>query len=324
MTEPVLKEEIDRFVVLPVNAAYQDLWDMYKYHQKMFWVAEEIDYPADKNDWESLSEDERFFIKRILAFFAGSDGIVIENLVTNFCNEVKISEARAFYTFQAAMEQIHSETYALLIDTFIKDKLEKRELFNAIENFESIKKKADWAMKWISSEQPFVNRLIAFSVVEGIFFSGAFCSIFWLKSKGKMVKALGHSNELIARDEGLHTQFAVLLYKKLKNKPTQDTVHSIVKEAVAIEKEFICDSIPCDLIGMNKVLMSEYIEFVADRLVQQLGFDKIYDSKCPFDFMEQIGLDGKTNFFEKRVSEYQLSGFDNEEIVYTIEEDDDF
>ena len=222
------------------------------------------------------------------------------------------------------MEQIHSETYALLIDTFIKDKLEKRELFNAIENFESIKKKADWAMKWISSEQPFVNRLIAFSVVEGIFFSGAFCSIFWLKSKGKMVKALGHSNELIARDEGLHTQFAVLLYKKLKNKPTQETVHSIVKEAVAIEKEFICDSIPCDLIGMNKVLMSEYIEFVADRLVQQLGFDKIYGSKCPFDFMEQIGLDGKTNFFEKRVSEYQLSGFDNEEIVYTIEEDDDF
>ena len=179
-------------------------------------------------------------------------------------------------------------------------------------------------MKWISSEQPFVNRLIAFAVVEGIFFSGAFCSIFWLKSKGKMVKALGHSNELIARDEGLHTQFAVLLYKKLKTKPTQETVYDIVKEAVTIEKEFICDSIPCDLIGMNKVLMSEYIEFVADRLVQQLGFDKIYDSKCPFDFMEQIGLDGKTNFFEKRVSEYQLSGFDNEEIVYTIEEDDDF
>ena len=324
MTEPVLKEEIDRFVVLPVNAAYQDLWDMYKYHQKMFWVAEEIDYPADKNDWESLSDDERFFIKRILAFFAGSDGIVIENLVTNFCNEVKISEARAFYTFQAAMEQIHSETYALLIDTFIKDKQEKKELFNAIENFESIKKKADWSMKWISSEQPFVNRLIAFAVVEGIFFSGAFCSIFWLKSKGKMVKALGHSNELIARDEGLHTQFAVLLYKKLINKPTQETVFTIVKEAVTIEKEFICDSIPCDLIGMNKVLMSEYIEFVADRLVQQLGFNKIYGSKCPFDFMEQIGLDGKTNFFEKRVSEYQLSGFDNEEIVYTVEDDDDF
>ena len=322
--EPILTDETNRYVILPIDNKYKPLWDLYKKHIACFWTAEEIDYSADKEDWESLSDNERYFIEHVLAFFAGSDGIVIENLVTCFAREVKISEARAFYSFQDAMETIHSEVYALLIDTYVKDPQRKNILFNAIENIPSVSAKASWALKWINPSLPFSVRLIAFAVVEGILFSGSFAAIFWLKSRGKMVKALGTSNEFISRDEGLHTEFAVTLFSYILNKPEKELIHSIIKEAVLIEKEFICDAISCDLIGMNTTLMSQYIEFVADRLSDQLGYGLIYHQSNPFPFMDMLSLDGKSNFFEKRVSEYQKFGLGNEVKFKFNDEDEDF
>ena len=304
MDEPILKEQNNRFTLFPIK--YNDIWEAYKNQQKAIWTADEIDYLADLNDWDTLKPEEKTFIENILAFFAGSDGIVLENLVTKFCKEIQIPEVRSAYTFQAYMENVHSEVYSLLIDTYIKDNKRKEECFNAIETIPAIKKKADWALKWINDDKSFAERLVAFSIVEGVFFSGSFCAIFWLKSKGKMVKSLGKSNELIARDEGMHTDFAVLLYSKLINKLDKEVIYDIIKEAVNIEKEFICDSLKCKLIGMNSDLMSEYIEFVADRLLTQLGYDKYYNKSNPFGFMNSMNLDGKTNFFEQRVTEYRI------------------
>ena len=281
-----------------------------------FWRAEELDLSKDLSHWKTLTENEQKFIKMILAFFAASDGIVVENLGTRFMSEVQLPEARAFYGFQIMIENIHSETYSLLIDSYIKDEKEKNDLFHALENFECIKKKGDWAIKWINDRRScFATRLIAFACVEGIFFSGAFCSIYWLKKRGIM-PGLTFSNELIARDEGLHTDFAVLLYKKLNRKINKQRVHEIIKSAVEIEKEFICDALPCKLIGMNSKLMSQYIEFVADRLLVQLGYEKIYKSSNPFDFMEMISMEGKTNFFEKRVGDYSLSSGKRDESAF--------
>jgi len=292
---------------------------MYKRQVDCFWRAEEIDFSKDMASWKTLTKDEKYFIKMIIAFFAGADGIVLENLGTRFMSEVQISEARAFYGFQIAMENIHSEVYSLLIDTYVKDRLEKDKLFKAMDNFPCIKKKADWAIKWINDKRStFATRLIAFACVEGIFFSGAFCSIFWLKKRGKM-PGLTFSNELIARDEALHTEFAVLLYKKLLKKVPKKRVVEIVKDAVEIEREFICEALPCKLISMNSKLMSQYIEFVADRLMVQLGYDKIYDVTCPFDFMEQISIEGKTNFFEKRVGEYALANKEKDETTFDLD-----
>ena len=296
-----------------------DIWSMYKRQVDCFWRAEEIDFSKDMASWKTLSDDEKYFIKMIIAFFAGADGIVLENLGTRFMTEVQLSEARAFYGFQIAMENIHSEAYSLLIDTYVKDRVEKDRLFNAIENFPCIKKKADWATKWINDKRStFATRLIAFACVEGIFFSGAFCSIFWLKKRGKM-PGLTFSNELISRDEALHTEFAVLLYKKLLKKVPKKRVIEIVKEAVEIEREFICEALPCKLISMNSKLMSQYIEFVADRLIVQLGYDKIYNVSCPFDFMEQISIEGKTNFFEKRVGEYALANKEKDDTTFDLD-----
>jgi len=300
--EPLLTEDNSRFTQLPVK--YAKLQNAYDIAEGMFWTAKEIDYAADLNDWESLNDNEKYFIEHILAFFAGADGIVLENLITNFCVEVKAPEARNFYAFQGMIENIHAMTYSLLIETFIKDVKRKQYLFNAIDNIPCVAKKANWALKWLNNERPFEERVIAFAVVEGIFFSGAFCSIFWLKNRNKMTKALGKSNELISRDEGMHTEFAVLIYEHLANKVTQERVEEIFKEAVEIEEEFICESLPCKLIGMNSDLMREYIKYVADRLLVQLGFNKIYMATNPFDFMVNINLDGKTNFFEQKISEY--------------------
>lgn len=324
MTEPILQEDNSRFVVFPINPKYQDLWELYMKQEAAFWRAWEIDYSADLGDWENkLDDNERSFIEKILAFFAASDGIVMENISVNFADEVKISEGRAFYAIQNAIENVHSLTYGLLIDTLIKDQEKKKKLFNALNEFPCIKKKGDWALKWMCGKQSFAIRLVAFAVVEGIFFSGAFCSIFWLKDHNKMVKALGHSNELISRDEGLHVEFAVTLFHHLLNKPRECDIHDLVREAVEHENEFICDAIPCSMIGMNKDLMGKYIEFVADRLLTQLGYSKIYNSDNPFDFMDKIGMDGKTNFFEKRVSEYQLS-HKSETVNFNSLEDEDF
>jgi len=305
LDEPLLNEDNTRFTQLPIK--YPGLQQAYEAHESMFWTAKEIDYSADLSDWASLNDREKHFIEHILAFFAGADGIVLENLVSNFCTEIKASEARNFYAFQGMMENVHAMTYALLLDTLVKDVKRKEELFNAIETIPCVKRKADWALKWMDKKRPFEERVIAFSIVEGVFFSGAFCAIFWLKSRNKMVKALGTSNELISRDEGLHCDFAVLIYHHLKNKVTRARVEQIMREAVDIEKEFICESIPCNMLGMNQGLMSTYIENVADRLLVQLGFEKIYNTANPFDFMNNINLDGKTNFFEKRVTEYQHS-----------------
>lgn len=302
LEEPILIEDNTRFTQLPIM--YPLLQKAYDTHESMFWTAKEIDYQADINDWNSLSEDERYFIEHILAFFAGSDGIVLENLINNFCKEVKISEARNFYAFQGMIENIHGMVYSLLIDTFVKDPKRKDELFRAIDTIPCVKKKADWALKWLNPERPFEERVIAFGIVEGVFFSGAFCSIFWLKSRNKMTKALGKSNELISRDEGLHQDFCVLIYQHLKNKVSKSRIYEIMAEAVEIEEEFICDSLPCRLIGMNSDLMREYIKYVADRLLVQLGFDKMYNIENPFDFMKNMCLDGKTNFFESRTTEY--------------------
>ena len=317
--EPLLQEDENRYVMFPIQD--QDIWKMYKKQVDCFWRAEEIDLSKDISHWESLNKDEKYFISMILAFFAASDGIVLENLAARFMGEVQSSEARAFYGFQIAMENIHSETYSLLIDTYIKDREEKSMLFQAIQNYPCIKKKADWAIKWIQDKRSsFATRLIAFACIEGIFFSGAFCSIYWLKKRGLM-PGLTFSNELISRDEALHTEFAVLLYSKLNKKINKQKVMEIIKEAVEIEKEFICDALPCRLIGMNSDLMCQYIEFVADRLIVQLGYEKIYNTKNPFDFMDMISIEGKTNFFEKRVSEYALADKTKQEDVFDLDSD---
>ena len=315
--EPLLQEDDNRYVMFPIQD--QSIWQMYKKQVECFWRAEEIDLSKDTADWDSLHKDEKYFISMILAFFAASDGIVLENLAARFMGEVQLSEARAFYGFQIAMENVHSETYSLLIESYIKDREEKTTLFNAINNFPCIKKKADWAIKWIHDKRSsFATRLIAFACIEGIFFSGAFCSIYWLKKRGLM-PGLTFSNELISRDEALHTEFAVLLYSKLNKKVSKAKVVEIIKEAVEIEKEFICDALPCRLIGMNSELMCQYIEFVADRLSLQLGYDKIYDTKNPFDFMEMISIEGKTNFFEKRVAEYALADKTKNDDIFDLD-----
>ena len=304
--EILLKENPNRFVLFPIK--YPDIWEKYKQHVSVFWTAEEINLDQDLSDWEKLNKGEKHFIKNILAFFAGSDGIVLENLGSRFMNEIQLPEAKCFYGFQITMENIHSETYSLLIDTYVKNKEEKHKLLNAIETIPCVKKKAEWALKWINdSESDFQTRLVAFASIEGIFFSGSFCAIFWLKKRGLM-PGLAFSNELISRDEGLHTDFAVLLYSYIQNKLSEEKIHKIIKEAVSIEKEFIIDSLPCNLIGMNSILMAQYIEFCADRLITQLGYNKIWNSKNPFTFMEMISLTGKTNFFEKRVGEYSKAG----------------
>jgi ribonucleoside-diphosphate reductase beta chain len=304
--EPILQENKDRFVIFPIQ--HNDLWEWYKKQQACFWTAEEIDLHQDLDDWNNkLSDDERYFIKHILAFFAASDGIVNENLAENFVNEVQYSEAKFFYGFQIMMENIHSETYSLLIDTYIKNDDEKNKLFKAIEVFPAIKKKADWALKWIESDS-FAERLIAFAAVEGIFFSGSFCSIFWLKKRG-LLPGLTFSNELISRDEGMHCDFAVHLHNNhLKNKVSKERIKEIIISALDIEREFITESLPVSLIGMNAKLMTQYLEFVTDRLLLEFGCEKEYNATNPFDFMEMISLEGKTNFFEKRVSEYQKAG----------------
>ena len=308
--EPILKENANRFVLFPIQ--HDDIWKFYKKAEASFWTAEEIDLGGDLKDWANLTDGERHFISHVLAFFAASDGIVNENLAENFVSEVQYTEAKFFYGFQIAIENIHSETYSLLIDTLIKNPQEKDKLFNAIETMDCVKKKADWALRWID-EGSFAERLIAFAAVEGIFFSGSFCSIFWLKKRGLM-PGLSFSNELISRDEGLHCDFACLLYTNhLINKLPESTVQEIIKDAVAIEKEFVTDALPVKLIGMNSDLMCQYIEFVADRLLGELGCGKIYNSTNPFDFMEMISLQGKTNFFEKRVAEYQKAGVMNSE-----------
>ena len=305
LSEPLLAQDDNRFVMFPIK--YQDIWDMYKKQVDCFWRPEEIDLSKDITHWDSLNDDEKYFISMILAFFAASDGIVLENLASRFMNEIQVSEARAFYGFQIAMENIHSHTYSLLIETYIKDKEQKHKLFNAISNYPCIKKKSDWAQKWIhDNRSSFATRLVAFACIEGIFFSGAFCSIYWLKKRGLM-PGLTFSNELISRDEALHCEFAVLLYSKLNKKIDKSRIFEIIKEAVEIECEFICEALPCRLIGMNSELMIQYIKFVADRLALQLGYKKIYEAKNPFDFMELISLETKTNFFEHRVGEYSLA-----------------
>ena len=290
---------------------------MYKKAQMSNWTAEEVDVSADMEDWKNMSENERHFVKYILAFFAGSDGIVFENINNNFADEVQLTEARSFYAYQVHNEMVHGETYSKLIDKYIRDSGEKKRLFEAITTIDPIKKKAEWAMKWFDNSRPFSERLLAFACVEGIFFSGSFCAIFWLKKRGLM-PGLCFSNELISRDEGLHLEFAIELFKMLKNKPSQDVVHNIVREAVEIEKSFIIEALPCSLIGMNAEKMSDYIEYVSDRLLKQAGFNKIWNTQNPFDFMENISLDGKTNFFEKRVGDY---GKIDESTDVTFDED---
>ena len=322
--ELLLRENKDRFVLLPIK--YPAVWEMYKKHEASFWTAEEIDLSHDQKDWENMNEGERHFISHVLAFFAASDGIVNENLATNFMQEVQLPEARCFYGFQIMMENIHSETYALLIDTYIKDAKEKDHLFHAIETIDAVKKKAEWALRWITKGS-FAERLVAFAAVEGIFFSGSFCSIFWLKKRGLM-PGLTFSNELISRDEGLHCEFACLLYKMLQTRLTKDQVYTIIGDAVKIEKEFVSDALPVSLIGMNAKLMSQYIEFVADRWLTELGYPKMFNATNPFDFMELISLQGKTNFFEKRVGDYQKSGVmdsvNNKALATELKFDEDF
>lgn len=318
--EPILNENKDRFVLFPIN--HPRIWEMYKQAEASFWTAEEIDLSMDIIDWENkLNTDEQHFIKHVLAFFAASDGIVNENLAVNFMNEVQYPEARCFYGFQIMIENIHSEAYSLLIDTYIKEPNEKHRLFHAIETVPCVQKKAEWALRWIT-QGSFAERLIAFAAVEGIFFSGSFCSIFWLKKRGLM-PGLSFANELISRDEGLHCDFACLLYSQLVNKLPSSTVQQIIESAVSIEREFVCDSLPVKLIGMNADLMCQYIEFVADRLLVALGVPKLYNATNPFDFMELISMQGKTNFFERRVSEYQKSGVmaSKEETVFAMHEE---
>ena len=317
--EPLLTPDDNRFVMFPIK--YDDIWAMYKKQIDCFWRAEEIDLSKDLDDWSKLNADEQMFISMILAFFAASDGIVLENLAQRFMSDVQISEARAFYGFQIAMENIHSETYSLLIETYIKDKEQKRKFFNAINTYPCIKKKSDWAQKWIhDNRSSFASRLVAFACIEGIFFSGAFCSIFWLKKRGLM-PGLTFSNELISRDEALHCEFAILLYSKLEKKLAKAKIYEIIKECVDIEIEFICDALPCRLIGMNSDLMTQYIKFVADRLCVQLGYPKIYNASNPFSFMELISIESKTNFFEKRVGEYALANVNKTDTDFEFNDD---
>jgi len=306
LSEPILSPNDARFVMFPLK--YHDMWKMYKQAEASFWTAEEVDLSGDLKHWESLTDDERHFVKHVLAFFAASDGIVLENLAGRFMTEVQVPEARAFYGFQIAIENIHSEMYSLLLDTYIRDPQEKNRLFSAIDTVPAVQKKAQWAVKWIQGGESFAERLVAFACIEGIFFSGSFCAIYWLK-KRNLMHGLTFSNELISRDEGLHTDFACLLYSHLTDtRLSTERMHEIVLEAVEIEKEFVCESLPCALVGMNADLMREYISFVADRLLSVLGEDKVFNVSNPFDFMEQISLQGKTNFFEKRVGDYQKSG----------------
>ena len=317
--EPLLAPDDNRFVMFPIR--YQDVWEMYKKQVDCFWRAEEIDLTKDLPHWDSLNGDEKYFVSMILAFFAASDGIVLENLASRFMKEVQVSEARAFYGFQIAIENIHNETYSLLIETYIKDAAEKNKLFNAIEHFPCIKKKSDWAQKWIhDNRSSFATRLVAFACVEGIFFSGAFCSIFWLKKRGLM-PGLTFSNELISRDEALHCEFAILLYNKLIKKIGKARIHEIIKEAVEIETEFICEALPCRLIGMNSQMMTQYIQFVADRLCVQLGYEKIYGVSNPCDFMELISLESKSNMFERKIGDYALANKSNSDIAFELNED---
>jgi ribonucleoside-diphosphate reductase beta chain len=314
--EILLKENKERFVLFPIK--YDKIWAMYKQAENSFWTAEEVDLSADLKDWERLNDGEKHFITNVLAFFAASDGIVNENLAVNMMNAVQLPEARCFYGFQIMIENIHSEMYSLLIDTYVKDNNEKSRLFNAIETVPCVTKKAEWALRWIE-KGTFAERLVAFAAVEGIFFSGSFCSIFWLKKRGLM-PGLATSNEFISRDEGMHCDFACLLYSMLTHKLSEKQVKDLIMSAVAIEQEFVTDALPVDLIGMNAKLMSQYIEFVADRLLNSLGYTKVYNSENPFDFMETISLEGKTNFFEKRVSEYTKAGVgksqDDQKIIF--------
>ena len=300
--EPILSETSNRYVLQPI--LWTKVWEAYKKHQQAFWTAEEIDFPADISDWEKLNENEKFFISNVLSFFAGSDGIIFENISINFIDEIKIPEIRAYYGWQAAMETIHSETYALMVDTYIPEEI-KPKIFNGIKELPGVKKKAEWTQKWLDKAIPFQERLVAFTIVEGIFFSGSFCAIFWLKYVKKlMTKALGKSNELISRDESLHTDFGVLLYSYIENKLTNERIVDMMTSAVQIEKEFICDSFKCNLIGINASSMKTYIEFQADRLMEKFGYNKIYNVECPFSFMDTMSLDGKSNFFEQRVTDY--------------------
>ena len=319
--EILLMNNNNRFVLFPIE--YPQIYEIYKRAESSFWTANEIDLSKDQNDWDKLTEDERFFIKNVIGFFAGSDGIVMENLAVRFMREVQIPEARAFYSYQIFNESIHSETYSLLIDTYIKDKEEKMKIFNSIENIPSVAKKAKWAYKWIENSDNinFATRLIAFAIVEGVFFSGSFCAIYWLKKRGLM-QGLTFSNELISKDEGMHCEFACLLYSMIKNKVDSKIVKNIFEEAIEIEKEFITESIPCALIGMNSTLMKQYIEFVADRLLVQLGYEKIWKTDNPFDFMELISLRPKANFFELRVGEYAKSNIAIDNTQFEINNDD--
>ena len=315
--EPMLLPTLSRFTVFPIK--HENLWAMYKKAQMSNWTAEEIDFSKDMDDWDGLSDNEKHFIKYILAFFAGSDGIVFENINNNFADEIQLTEARSFYAYQCHNEMVHGETYSKLIDKYIKSSAEKNQLFEAIKTIPCIERKAKWAMKWFSKERPFAERLLAFACVEGIFFSGSFCAIFWLKKRG-LLPGLCFSNELISRDEGMHQEFAVEVFNMLKNKPSASVIEEIIRDAVSIEKDFITDALPCSLIGMNSDKMIEYIEYVADRLAKQVGHDKIWNTKNPFDFMENISLDGKTNFFEKRVGDYGKMDEDSTNIEF----DEDF
>ncbi|KAL5541687.1 hypothetical protein UlMin_009397 [Ulmus minor] len=323
--EPILKEQTQRFCMFPIR--YEELWEMYKKAQASFWTAEEVDLSLDVQHWDKLSDSEKHFISHVLAFFAASDGIVLENLAARFLNDVQVPEARAFYGFQIAMENVHSEMYSLLLETFIKDSREKHRLFNAVENIPCVSRKAKWALDWINSSTSFAERLVAFACVEGIFFSGSFCAIFWLKKRGLM-PGLTFSNELISRDEGLHCDFACLLYSLLRKQLHWEKVHQIVCEAVETEIQFVCDALPCALIGMNSTLMSQYIKFVADRLLVSLGYEKKYNVENPFDWMEFISLKGKTNFFERRVGDYQkasvMSSLQNGGKDFVFKTDEDF
>jgi len=323
--EPMLMENKHRWVIFPLQ--YPEIWEMYKKHEASFWTAEEIDLQQDMQDWETLNKDEQHFVKHVLAFFAASDGIVNENLSVNFSNEIQIPEARCFYGFQMAMENIHSETYSLLIDQYISDTEEKLRLFHAIETIPAVAAKANWAVKWMSADRSFYERLVGFACVEGILFSGSFCAVFWLKKRGLM-PGFTFSNELISRDEGLHTEFACLIIRLCKHKMSDELAHEIIRGAVEVEQEFICDALPCGLIGMNANHMTQYIQFVADRLLTALGHPMIYNVSNPFDWMELISLQGKTNFFEKRVGEYQKKGvmasLDNDatqSAAFSMEED---
>ncbi|KAI3459340.1 hypothetical protein Pfo_016003 [Paulownia fortunei] len=323
--EPILMEQPQKFCMFPIE--YPQLWEMYKKAEASFWTAEEVDLSQDVQQWETLSRSEKHFISHVLAFFAASDGIVLENLAARFLNDVQIAEARAFYGFQTAMENIHSEMYSLLLETYIKDSKEKNRLFNAIENIPCVAQKAKWALNWMKSSSSFAERLVAFACVEGIFFSGSFCAIFWLKKRGLM-PGLTFSNELISRDEGLHCDFACLLYSLLRKQLHWQRVHLIVQEAVEIETEFVCDALPCALIGMNSTLMSQYIKFVADRLLVALGYQRKYNVENPFDWMEFISLQGKANFFERRVGDYQkasvMSSLQDGSKNYEFKMDEDF